>query len=117
MQFFFRQLAIEQKVLRGTVDLARFLVVLNPPQEHGSYGHRGLGADRLEVLPQEEPSANHDAHLPVVCHSPPVQGRWAGLFLNFHQNTPYSGCRHCAGADGSTLIVGAGTPAPHSHPK
>src|SRR4029077_1132810 len=77
---FFRQLPIGEKVARATVDLARFLVVLHPSQEHGWYRHWGFGTDRPEILPQEEPLANRDTHLAVVCDLAPMQGRRLGLF-------------------------------------
>jgi hypothetical protein len=62
------------------VDLARFLVVLHPSQEHGFYGHGRFGTDRPEILAQKEPPANHDAHLAVVRDLAPMQDRRFGLF-------------------------------------
>src|SRR5262249_40513633 len=47
---YFRQLAIGFKVLHGTVDRARFFVVLDPSLEYGSDGHRRLGADIPGIL-------------------------------------------------------------------
>jgi hypothetical protein len=43
-------------------------------------GHRGLGTNRPEILPEEGSPANRDEDLSVECDLPPVPGRWPGLF-------------------------------------
>src|SRR5262249_32191911 len=86
---YFRQLAIGFKVLHGTVDRARFFVVLDPSLEYGSDGHRRLGADIPEILSLEEAPANRDEDLSVVRDLPPVSGRRAGLFCYFTHDSSF----------------------------
>src|SRR5258708_20104488 len=78
---YFRQESIGLEVLQGTIDRARFLVVLDPSQEYDVPGHGGLGAGRPEILPLEKPRANLDKDLPVVDDRPLVRAPAAGLFF------------------------------------
>src|SRR5215470_14995877 len=70
-----RQAAIRPEVLRRTIDLARFLVVLNPAKKRLSWGHRGLGADFPELLSEDELPTDLDADLPIVCYRPVMSGQ------------------------------------------
>src|ERR1700730_8670587 len=63
---FFPKYPINRYVLRRLIDLARLFVILDPAQEHRAYRHAGLGADRPEILPVDEPRAYPDEDLPVV---------------------------------------------------
>src|SRR4029077_19428243 len=95
---FFRQLPIGEKVARATVDLARFLVVLHPCQEHGWYRHWGLGRIR-PLTPRRFPDQNQ-------------------LFFvrEFRDTSPE--LQGTAGISAQVLASfdGCSAPAPRSHP-
>jgi hypothetical protein len=77
---FFRQDPIRFKILRGTVDLARFFVVLYPAEEYAFVRHARLGEYREDILPNDEPPTYLDENLSVVCEWPPILGLSGGLF-------------------------------------